>query len=193
MSADAHVVERCPSCGVEHDLSGAAECEACHTPLRPWCRRHSRDTGWLDGPACPRCAEEAAPRPAPLPSSSPPRRGAASDRPALRGLGPPREGAAPVRKHVEHVPGRPLREILDDTSPAHRESEGQQLAGAGLLVLLGVGGGGLLGVVAGLVHAIGTGESVTGAPLTWGLAGVVVGLVGTLLLALAGIARSSSR
>jgi hypothetical protein len=189
MSAAAHVVERCPTCGVEHDLSDAAECEACHTPLRPWCRRHSRDTGWLDGPACPRCADEATPPP----TSSPPRRVAVSDRPVLRGLGPPREGAAPARKPVEHVPGRPLSEILEDSSSPHRESEGQQLAGAGLLVLLGVGGGGLLGVVAGLVHAVGTGESVTGAPLTWGLAGVVVGLVGTLLLALAGIARSSSR
>jgi hypothetical protein len=64
-AATRHVVDRCPSCGVEHDVRGGA-CEACCTPLRPWCRAHGRETGWLDGPACARCAEEAVrPRPAP--------------------------------------------------------------------------------------------------------------------------------
>lgn len=55
-----HVVERCPSCGVEHDLSGASECEACGTRLRLWCRRHGGEMGWLAAPVCPRCADEAA-------------------------------------------------------------------------------------------------------------------------------------
>jgi hypothetical protein len=64
--ATRHVVDRCPSCGVEHDVRMHA-CEACDTPLRPWCRVHGGEMGWLDGPACPRCAEAAArpPRPAP--------------------------------------------------------------------------------------------------------------------------------
>jgi hypothetical protein len=60
-SADAatrHVVDRCPSCGVEHDVR-ARECEACDTPLRAWCRVHGREIGWLDGPRCRRCAQEA--------------------------------------------------------------------------------------------------------------------------------------
>lgn len=54
------VVQRCPSCGVEHDAADAAACEACGTPLRAWCPRHGRETGWLASSACPRCAEEAA-------------------------------------------------------------------------------------------------------------------------------------
>jgi hypothetical protein len=59
-----HVVERCPSCGVEHEGLRVGACEACQAPLRYWCRRHGRDTGWLQDPACPRCVEEAAlPRP----------------------------------------------------------------------------------------------------------------------------------
>jgi hypothetical protein len=57
--ATRHVVDRCPSCGVEHDVRVHA-CEACDTPLRPWCRVHGGEMGWLDGPACPRCAEDAA-------------------------------------------------------------------------------------------------------------------------------------
>jgi hypothetical protein len=72
--AASYVVERCPRCGVEHDTSAESICEACDTPLRPWCRVHGRETGWLDGPACTRCAkvakrparrtrEAAAPRP----------------------------------------------------------------------------------------------------------------------------------
>ncbi|HEX6371904.1 MAG TPA: hypothetical protein VF006_23475 [Longimicrobium sp.] len=64
-AATRHVVDRCPSCGVEHEVRAHA-CEACDTPLRAWCRVHGGETGWLDGPACTRCAEDAArpPRPA---------------------------------------------------------------------------------------------------------------------------------
>lgn len=65
--ATRHVVDRCPSCGVEHDVRMHA-CEACDTPLRPWCRVHGGEMGWLDGPACPRCAEAAAPSPRPAPA-----------------------------------------------------------------------------------------------------------------------------
>ncbi|HYR07771.1 MAG TPA: hypothetical protein VEQ60_08375 [Longimicrobium sp.] len=64
-AATRHVVERCPRCGVEHDVR-VQECEACHAPLRYWCRAHGRETGWLDDPACARCAQEAVRlRPAP--------------------------------------------------------------------------------------------------------------------------------
>lgn len=55
-----HVVERCPRCGVEHQAPGDGTCEACGGALRPWCRAHGAETGWLDGPACPQCADEAA-------------------------------------------------------------------------------------------------------------------------------------
>jgi hypothetical protein len=55
-----HVVQRCPSCGVEHEGLQVGACEACSAPLRYWCPRHGRETGWLASSACPRCAEEAA-------------------------------------------------------------------------------------------------------------------------------------
>jgi hypothetical protein len=53
------IVERCPSCGVEHDHE-VHECEACGSAVRYWCRTHSRQNGWLAGPACLHCDEEAA-------------------------------------------------------------------------------------------------------------------------------------
>ncbi|HEX5872318.1 MAG TPA: hypothetical protein VFY65_17940, partial [Longimicrobium sp.] len=55
------IVERCPSCGVEHDHR-VDECEACGTAVRHWCRTHSREFGWLAGPICDRCDEEEARR-----------------------------------------------------------------------------------------------------------------------------------
>lgn len=70
------VIERCPNCGVEHDDPRGGPCEVCGTPLRFWCRVHSRETGWLDSAACPACAAERS-RPAPpprAPQPPPPRR-----------------------------------------------------------------------------------------------------------------------
>ena len=62
------VIERCPNCGVEHELTHTGPCEVCGSELRYWCRRHSKEIGWLDGPRCERCEMEAArPRPAPAP------------------------------------------------------------------------------------------------------------------------------
>ena len=85
-----HVVERCSARGVVRDEAADGRCEACGSALRPWCRAHGRDAGWLDGPACPRCAGEAAhpepaaalhPRPRFLPVPPPLRPG---PEPALR-------------------------------------------------------------------------------------------------------------
>lgn len=59
MSISGQVVQRCPGCGVEHDVSAAGACEACHARLRYWCRRHGAEAGWLPTPACPRCAQGA--------------------------------------------------------------------------------------------------------------------------------------
>lgn len=70
-AATRHVVERCPRCGVEHEGPTRGACEACDTPLRLWCGRHGREAGWLDGPSCPRCAEEAARPPRPAPARAP--------------------------------------------------------------------------------------------------------------------------
>jgi hypothetical protein len=101
-----HVVERCPSCGVEHDVSVDSICEACDTPLRAWCRAHSRETGWLDEPACDRCAKEDAPRPAAAPPAAPIRAAAV---PAVV-----RPAPAPESRFLPPRPGRPLREVLGD-------------------------------------------------------------------------------
>src|SRR5687768_6042520 len=81
------IVERCPTCGVEHETDAAA-CEACGAPLRHWCRTHSRELGWLDDAYCIRCETEearrtgrpvrprppvaAAPPPPPVPATLPP-------------------------------------------------------------------------------------------------------------------------
>lgn len=63
------VVERCLTCGVEHEVRADA-CEACGGALRYWCRVHSRETGWLESPGCRGCAGEKA-RPAPRARSAP--------------------------------------------------------------------------------------------------------------------------
>jgi hypothetical protein len=107
------VVDRCPSCGVEHDVRVHA-CEACDTPLRAWCRVHSREIGWLDGPVCPRCAQEAARRP-PVPPARRPSAGAGRQprrvAPTARPHAPPR---APYSvEHHDPLWGQPvLRKTL---------------------------------------------------------------------------------
>lgn len=83
------VIQRCSTCGLEHDHP-VAECEACRSPLRYWCRAHSADSGWLDAPACPRCAEEKA-RPVPRPAAAPP----APARPPRPAPPPPRRRTRP--------------------------------------------------------------------------------------------------
>lgn len=87
------IVERCPSCGVEHD-EPTHECEACGSPVRFWCRTHSREIGWLESDVCPRCPPSAArprpPKPVPprtvAPTPAPPAGAAAASasRPYLR-------------------------------------------------------------------------------------------------------------
>lgn len=68
------VVDRCPSCGVEHDHP-VHECEACGSDVRFWCRTHSREIGWLESGVCPRCppgvARPRPPKPAPPPAAAP--------------------------------------------------------------------------------------------------------------------------
>jgi hypothetical protein len=97
--ATRHVVDRCPSCGVEHDVRMHA-CEACDTPLRPWCRVHGGEMGWLTGPACPRCAEDAARYtwpPRPRPPAVPMKAAAPAKTPAKPSLWPGRTRPAAVR------------------------------------------------------------------------------------------------
>jgi hypothetical protein len=93
------VVERCPNCGVEHDDPKGGACEVCGTTLRYWCRAHSREIGWLEGPSCPRCATEAAgripSRPAPRPPAAEPTVTARPHRPPPVAAEPPPPRYAP--------------------------------------------------------------------------------------------------
>jgi hypothetical protein len=50
------LVERCPDCGADHTRPGA--CGTCRSTLRPWCKRHSPEHGWLESSNCARCNEE---------------------------------------------------------------------------------------------------------------------------------------
>jgi hypothetical protein len=159
-AATRHVVERCPRCGVEHDAR-AGECEACQTPLRYWCRAHGRETGWLDGPACARCAQETA-RPAPR------RRAAALPCPdfssAAAGVAPPAATPAPREKVPADAARRPARAY----GPA-----GHAFV-MFLILLMAAGGGALAGVVLGF--ALTGPEILAVTALRWGIGGGVAGL-----------------
>jgi hypothetical protein len=169
-----HVVERCPSCGVEHDRSHSVGCEACGTALRPWCRRHSREAGWLDGPACPRCAEEA------VRTAAMPRGRAVAAAAPFAAAGP--DGAKPTA-----WPGRSPREILRGGSsreaPAKPSTpESQQGIPYAIGEVLGTGIiGWMAGAVLGLVGGAVTGQNIVlaarlGGQL-FGLGGLVVGII----------------
>ena len=103
------VIERCPTCGVEHETPGDGTCEACGTPLRAWCRTHSRDIGWLKGSACDRCVEEEAVRSARLRRYAVPveQPGARPTPPAGPPPVAPRAGhrVAPERRPARGAPG----------------------------------------------------------------------------------------
>lgn len=125
-----HVVERCPSCGVEHETPGDGTCEACGTPLRAWCRTHSRETGWLKGSACDRCAEEEAVRAARLRRYAVP-----VETPATRPAPP--AAPRPVAPRAGHRGSAKRRAVR--SAPA---ATGRQKAVRRALVLLAVVAGG---------------------------------------------------
>jgi hypothetical protein len=141
-----HVVDRCPSCGVEHEVRTHA-CEACDTPLRPWCRVHGREIDWMDGAACPRCAEDAAL--GRTPAAAAPARSPARTRPPRKRPG--RAGRKPsTRATPPPSPPRPSRRMkrtavalpVDDRAGSDQRSI-RALAPA-LLVVAGGATAGLL-------------------------------------------------
>lgn len=164
-AATRHVVDRCPRCGVEHDVR-ARECEACDTPLRPWCRVHGREIGWLDGPACDRCAEDAGhparrsraslamPCPAPAPFTT-----TAAPAPAsAAGVAPRVEVAADIAKP------RPLRP---------QEHFGVMF----LMLLLSTASVTLVAVLAGFLYLLSGRGTLPDTALRFATVGGVVGLV----------------
>jgi hypothetical protein len=173
-----HVVERCPSCGVEHDVSADSLCEACDTPLRLWCSRHGRETGWLEAAGCPRCAEELARPPAASPPPSP--------RPVRRPAAPAPVRAAPGPASARALRRRTLREVLGDHGIASGPALGfggtvkRLLRNLGVSVLFGVGGTGLLISLLGLVSLLG--DDALAAPLHIRVPGLAFGLIGSLIV-----------
>ncbi|HEX6371907.1 MAG TPA: hypothetical protein VF006_23490 [Longimicrobium sp.] len=163
------VVERCPNCGVEHDDPKGGACEVCGTPLRFWCRVHSKEIGWLDAAACPRCAAEAA-RPTPPPRAPaappPPTRPAPAPTPPRRPAPPPPrvEADEPVWVEVPaprrtrrpspwggRDPGVVLREGAEELAPYAEAGAGMavRMVRALFAVVRSVIFWGLLGAVAG--------------------------------------------
>jgi len=155
-----HVVERCPSCGVEHDEAVGGACEACGTPLRAWCRRHGREAGWLEGPACPRCAEESA-RPRAAPAARTVCYAPAPDRPSAA---PPARAAAPIDEAAEHVPPR-------------RPGIVSEAVGILLLLVVNATIGALAGLVGGGLYTVVGGGNGSQAAVEWAMMGGIVGLI----------------
>jgi hypothetical protein len=157
-----HVVERCPSCGVEHEAPGDGTCEACGTALRHWCRVHGTEIGWLDEPACRLCAEEAARPPVPQPAPAP-----RVTRPAAH---TPAKADRPPPSLMARVGGGFLSALL--------VSLGGWLLGVvgGLFYVITIDQGRILTVTAG----------------AWGRAGAWIGLVIGVINALVYIGQSSA-
>jgi hypothetical protein len=158
-AASRHVVERCPRCGVEHDISADSICEACDTPLRAWCRTHGREFGWLDGEACPRCAAEAA-----RPPAAPPVPPVTLRRPPAPSPIRPEPRPVPEPSFVPTAPGRPSREIRDDggsvpgVTPGFGGMVKRLLGNLGVSVLFGVGATALLLSLIGFVSLLSNNE-----------------------------------
>jgi hypothetical protein len=167
-----YVVNRCPSCGVEHETPGDGACEACGETLRSWCRRHGRETGWLSGPACHRCTEEAA-RPAPAPPVARP----APAPPVIHPLAerPPFPHPVPADRPARRRALTPVEP--DAPPPSVLASMGGRLLSVALLAFIGW----QAGVVAGAIYGFNQGIGVEPTAGEWGrlggIGGLLIGLV----------------
>lgn len=203
------VVERCPTCGVEHETLGDGTCEACGTPLQVWCRTHSREIGWLAGDECPRCppahahvgprgrAVAHAPAPAPAP---PP---VEVTRPAYRVTEPAPPPVAPVAAaetpaataetlaatEVEAPAETPRRRVRREPAP---QGPFVRLFNAVLSVLQGGIMGVLFGVGAGGVQAVRVSGDIPLTAVEWGVYGGMLGLVLGGMVALYALFHSPS-
>jgi hypothetical protein len=204
------VVERCPTCGVEHETLGDGTCEACGTPLQVWCRTHSREIGWLAGDECPRCppahahvgprgravarAPEPAPAVAPAPVDAP--------RPAYRVIDPPPPPAAPIVIAAEppvvaRTPAAGVEAPVEKPTRRPGEPAPQGPFVRLFNAVLSVVQGGILGVLSGVgaggVQAVRVGGDIPLTAVEWGVYGGMLGLLLGGLVALAALFRSPSR
>jgi hypothetical protein len=187
------VIERCPNCGVEHDDPKGGACEVCGTQLRYWCRLHGKEIGFLDSPACPRCAAEAArptppprapapppppPRPREVPPAPPPRRPAPTrvepeEVPPWAAEAPPRRRTRPSWGGRD--PGVVIREGAEDLAPyaSAGATFAVRLMLAFFAVVRSVIGWGLLGALIGFFYASSMGGQLD--PIYTAAFGVMVG------------------
>ena len=191
------IVERCPNCGVEHDVAEVGECEACGSALRYWCRTHSREIGWLEGGECPRCPPGTArikPRPAPAaPRATAPPPPAIPVAPrttaTVAAVPPPAATPAAPLPAAPRAPG--------DEPGRHRAKEAGQGPVVRLLnAVLTTMQGGILGVLSGMGAGGLRAFSVTGdiprTAVEWGVYGGMLGLLLGGLIAFRGLLRSRS-
>lgn len=176
------VIERCPNCGVEHDVAEVGECEACGSPLRYWCRTHSREFGWLESAECPRCPPGTArikPRPAPPPPPPAPRATAAATAPPPAASSPVVTPPAPMPAPAP-APAAPAARG-EDSAPRAKEAPGQgpivRLFNAVLTTLQGGILGVLFGVGAGGFQAFYVGGDIPRTAVEWGVYGAMLGLI----------------
>lgn len=168
--APRHVVERCPSCGVEHEAPGNGACEACGATLRRWCRVHGRESGWLESAECRRCAEDAfRPAPPPRPASAPRREVASLRR---------RPITAPTRTHPDSpvpwlVPGPDGRLVPMREGPLPLW---MRVVGVLMSTLASGVGGAAAGVVGGAFYGIFQGSLLQTAG-AWGMGGGILGML----------------
>jgi hypothetical protein len=191
------IIERCPSCGVEHD-EPTHECEACGSPVRFWCRTHSREIGWLESDVCPRCPPGAArprpPKPAPPPAVAPTPAPSAdgASRPYLR-FEPKPPAASPPAAPVAPAAPAPAPEAPSAPEKArpNRRGMGVRLFEALLTVLQTGIVGVLVGVAYGGIAAYRVGAEVPLEAAIGGAKGGMAGLALGVLIAIATFHRSA--
>jgi hypothetical protein len=186
------VVERCPNCGVEHDVSHTGPCEVCGHELRYWCQRHSRDIGWLSGPECAVCQREteAGRRPPPAPPRPPAPPPAPRRSPERRPSPEPRyEPRAPVER-------RPPRRVrAEDVLPHVVTGAGLalHLLRAAVVLVRSILLWSFLGAAAGAGYALLVGEDLLWIAGFGLINGAVLGFFLGVLAALATLFRSARR
>jgi hypothetical protein len=165
---------------VEHDARADA-CEVCDSTLRYWCRAHSREIGWLEGPGCHRCAEEAAPPPTRTrlasgpPAKPSPTGGAPAKAPARPPPPAPAKSPPLLSEFIdEDTPGSGERAALHATRAPRAHLWGEALTQAAVKTACGA----VAGAVGGCVSALALGGNVASITDAAGAAAAMLGFAG---------------